>query len=136
MTSFSVVFLSSLIAGFVSSLGLGGGGILVLYLSLFLGMSQTQAGGINLIFFLPIAIVSILIHLKNKRIDYKLALKCAPFGVLGAIGGSLLAHYLDPTLIGKAFAVFVLILGIRELFSKNKKPEESEQAPDKKPESR
>lgn len=135
MTDFPVVFLSSLIAGFVSSLGLGGGGILVLYLSLFLGMSQTQAGGINLIFFLPIAIVSILIHLKKKRIDYKLALKCVPFGVLGAVGGSLLAHHLDPTLIGKAFAVFVLILGVRELFSKNKKPGESGQIPDKKPES-
>ncbi len=124
MTSFPIIFLSSLIAGFVSSLGLGGGGILVLYLSLFLGMSQTQAGGINLIFFLPIAIVSILIHLKNKRIDYKLALKCAPFGIAGAIGGSMLAHHMDPTLIGKAFAVFVLILGVRELFSKNQKPQQ------------
>ena len=95
MTSLPIIFLSSLIAGFVSSLGLGGGGILVLYLSLFLGMSQTQAGGINLIFFLPIAVVSILIHLKNKRIDYKLALKCAPFGIIGAIGGSLIAHQID-----------------------------------------
>ena len=124
MTSFPIIFLSSLIAGFVSSLGLGGGGILVLYLSLFLGMSQTQAGGINLIFFLPIAVVSILIHLKNKRINYKLALKCAPFGIDGAIGGSLIAHQIDPTLIGKAFAIFVLILGIRELFSKNQKKEQ------------
>ena len=121
MTGFPIIFLSSLIAGFVSSLGLGGGGILVLYLSLFLGMSQTQAGGINLIFFLPIAMVSILIHLKNKRIDYKLALKCAPFGIIGAILGSVLAHHMDPSLIAKAFAIFIFILGVRELFSKNTK---------------
>ena len=57
MSGWLVAGIASLIAGFVSALGLGGGGILVLYLTLFLGMEQMQAGGINLIFFLPLAAV-------------------------------------------------------------------------------
>lgn len=75
-------------------------------------------GGINLIFFLPIAAVSIFIHVKNKMIDYKFALKCAPFGIAGAFLGVWVAGMLSPRWVGKAFAVLVLILGIKELFSK------------------
>ena len=67
MSGWLAPFLSSLAAGFVSSLGLGGGGILVLYLTVFQGMNQTEAGGINLLFFLPVAAVSIAIHLKNRQ---------------------------------------------------------------------
>ena len=49
--SWVIAVVASVIAGFVSALGLGGGGILILYLTLFLDMGQKQAGGINLIFF-------------------------------------------------------------------------------------
>ena len=69
MSGWLIAGIASLIAGFVSALGLGGGGILVLYLTLFLGMEQMQAGGINLIFFLPLAAVSIFIHVKHHLID-------------------------------------------------------------------
>ncbi|WP_105205660.1 sulfite exporter TauE/SafE family protein [Neobittarella massiliensis] len=116
--SWVIAVVASVIAGFVSALGLGGGGILILYLTLFLDMGQKQAGGINLIFFLPIAAVSIFIHVKNKMIDYKFALKCAPFGIAGAFLGVWIAGMLSPRWVGKAFAVLVLILGIKELFSK------------------
>lgn len=127
MSAWLVAGIASLVAGFVSALGLGGGGILVLYLTLFLNMEQMQAGGINLIFFLPLAAVSIAIHIKNKLIDYKFALKCAPFGVLGAFLGVWLANTIQPFWISKGFAVFVLILGIRELFCSPKKKEAEEE---------
>ena len=104
MSGWLVAGIASLVAGFVSALGLGGGGILVLYLTLFLGM-------------------------KHRLIDYKFALKCAPFGVVGAFLGVWLANALHPVWVSKGFAVFVLILGIRELFSKGKKEEDG---PDKK----
>ena len=127
MSGWLIAGIASLIAGFVSALGLGGGGILVLYLTLFLGMEQMQAGGINLIFFLPLAAVSVFIHVKHHLIDYKFALKCAPFGVAGAFLGVWLANTLHPVWVSKGFAAFVLVLGIRELFSKGKKDIESEQ---------
>ena len=118
-----------LLTGILSGFGIGGGSLLLLYLTLFEGAGQYQAGGINLIFFLPLAAVSIYIHMKHHLIDYKFALKCAPFGVVGAFLGVWLANALHPVWISKGFAVFVLILGIRELFSKGKKEEDG---PDKK----
>ena len=123
MSGWLIAGIASLIAGFVSALGLGGGGILVLYLTLFLGMEQMQAGGINL----ALAAVSIFIHVKHHLIDYQFALKCAPFGVAGAFLGVWLANTLHPVWVSKGFAAFVLVLGIRELFSKGKKDIESEQ---------
>ena len=59
--------------------------------------------------------------MKHHLIDYKFALKCAPFGVVGAFLGVWLANALHPVWISKGFAVFVLILGIRELFSKERR---------------
>ena len=118
-----------LLTGILSGFGIGGGSLLLLYLTLFEGAGQYQAGGINLIFFLPLAAVSIYIHMKHRLIDYKFALKCAPFGVVGAFLGVWLANALHPVWVSKGFAVFVLILGIRELFSKGKKEEDG---PDKK----
>lgn len=132
MSGWIITALASLAAGFVSALGLGGGGILVLYLTAFLDTPQTQASGINLIFFLPIAAVSIFIHLKNKLIDWKFALKCAPFGAAAAFGGSFLAHTIDPFWISKAFAVFVLLLGLKELFSKKIPKKDALESPCKK----
>ena len=122
MSGWLAPFLSSLAAGFLSSLGLGGGGILVLYLTVFQGMNQTEAGGINLLFFLPVAAVSIAIHLKNRQIDWRMALRCAPFGVASALAGAWLAHAVGPYWLGKVFALFVLALGGRELFAKEKPP--------------
>ena len=81
MTEGFVAFLASLAAGLLSALGLGGGGILVLYLTLVQGMDQAQAGGINLLFFLPAAAVAVVLHLRKGRIDWKMALRCLPFGV-------------------------------------------------------
>lgn len=123
--NYVMIGVASFAAGFVSALGLGGGGILVLLLTVFLQMPQTQAGGINLLFFLPVAAVSIFIHVRNHYIHYKFALKCAPFGVLGAWLGVYVAGKIQPGYIIKAFAVFVLILGIRELFAKKELGEKS-----------
>ena len=41
------------LAGFAGGLGVGGGGILLLYLTAFAGVEQLSAQGINLLFFLP-----------------------------------------------------------------------------------
>ena len=85
MTEWVTAFLASLAAGFLSALGLGGGGVLVLYLTLAAGMDQAKAGGVNLLFFLPAAAVAVVIHLRQGRIDWRAALRCLPFGVAAAL---------------------------------------------------
>ena len=118
MTEWMMAFLASLAAGFLSALGLGGGGVLVL--------DQAKAGGINLLFFLPAALVAVCIHLRQGRIDWRTALRCLPFGVAAALLGSWLAAFLDSAWLSKGFAVLILVMGVRELMGK-KREEDGEE---------
>lgn len=119
MTIYNV--LASIISGILGSMGLGGGGVLVLYLTLVLNMNQIQAQGINLLFFLPCAIISIIIQAKKKMIDYKSVIPIIIGGLPGILIGSLLIIKIETNILSKLFAVFLLFLGIRELLTKTKK---------------
>lgn len=113
--------LAALFSGAVGAMGLGGGGVLVLYLTLSLGMEQLQAQGINLIFFLPCAVISIAIQLKRKMIDLPTAGWMALGGAIGVLGGMWLTKILNGALLSKIFAVFLIVVGLMELFGKAKK---------------
>lgn len=115
MTAWVTAFLASLVAGFLSAMGLGGGGVLVLYLTLVQGFDQTKAGGVNLLFFLPAAAVALCIHLRRGQVDWRMALRCLPFGAVFALLGAWLARVLDAAWLSKGFAVLVLLMGLREL---------------------
>lgn len=113
------------ISGIVSGMGIGGGSILILYLTLFAGVAQQQAQGINLLYFLPTAAAALIVHLKNKSVDLHVTWVAALCGVLSASATSLLAINMDASLLKKLFGVFLLLLGIRELFAKKQaQPEE------------
>lgn len=112
--------IASLVTGFLASLGVGGGMILILYMTVWGGYSQLHAQGVNLIFFLPIALLSVIIHRKNGLIELKELVPAMITGAVSAVIGSLAAEYIGSELIGKFFAVFIIALGIRELFRKNK----------------
>ncbi len=112
--------IAALITGFLASLGVGGGMILILYMTVWGGYSQLHAQGVNLIFFLPIALLSVIIHRKNGLIELKELVPAMITGAVSAVIGSLAAEYIGSELIGKFFAVFIIALGIRELFRKNK----------------
>ena len=106
------------IAGIISSMGLGGGSILVLYLTLFTATPQTQAQASNLLYFLPVSLVAVIFHAKNKQIDFKAAFTALPLAVLGALGGAFLAIiFINASLLRIFFAVFILLLGVKEVFS-------------------
>lgn len=121
------------LTGVLASMGLGGGFILVVWLTIFEEVGQRAAQGINLLFFLPIALVSLVFHLKNHLVNKKLVKKIALGGVLGAVIGTYGAQLIDNDLLRKLFAVFLLAFGLRELFSRkardNTKDRENRQAP-------
>ena len=79
-----------IIAGIVAGMGMGGGTILILLLTLFMQLGQHESQGVNLIFYIPTSIVAIFINLKNKNIDIKLGNQLAIFGFLGAIIGGMI----------------------------------------------
>ena len=111
-----VIFIGFL-AGVIGGMGIGGGTILIPSLVFFLGVRQQVAQSVNLISFIPTALVAILIHLRHKNIEKKLVLKMILLGVLGALTGSLIAVNIDPWLLKKIFGGFLFIMGAYEIFS-------------------
>ena len=107
-------------------MGLGGGFVLVVWLTLFMDVEQKTAQGINLLFFLPIALISLCIHLKNKLVNKTVVKKLALGGGVGAILGTVGTRLLDNSGLRMLFALFLLAFGLRELFAPHsKKKEES-----------
>ncbi len=111
--------LAGLFSGILGSMGLGGGGILIIYLSLFTDQKQLTSQGINLLFFVPIGILSIIIYSIKKQIKWKTTIKIAIFGIIGAVIGILLADFLGGSFTRKIFAILLIIMGISEIFKKS-----------------
>ena len=109
-----------LLTGAAASMGLGGGFIFLIYLSAFTDTPQDIAQGANLLFFLPIALLSLIIHAKNKLIDWKIIKLYGFFGLIGAAAGSIAGMYIDASLLRKLFAMLLIAVGIKEIFHKNK----------------
>ena len=65
-----LMIVAGLLAGVVSGMGIGGGSLLIIVLVSFFGVEQILAQGINLLYFLPTAAAAIVIHIKNKQIDW------------------------------------------------------------------
>lgn len=106
--------------GVLASLGLGGGMVLIVYLTIFQGFSQISAQGINLIFFIPIAVVSIILHTKSGLVEWKKAVPSVLWGTAAVIISSIIANRISQGMLSKAFAVFLILTGIKELLSKNR----------------
>lgn len=113
-----IINIVALLSGIIASMGLGGGTVLIIYLALFTSLSQIQCQGINLIFFIPIALLAVIIHSKNKLIEWKKIVPAIITGTIGVFIGSFLAFSINPQYLKKAFAVFILFIGIKELFTK------------------
>ncbi|MDR2559389.1 MAG: sulfite exporter TauE/SafE family protein [Oscillospiraceae bacterium] len=106
------------LTGVTASMGLGGGFVLIIYLTVFAGTAQVAAGGINLLFFLPIALISMFIHTKNKLIEWKLVAPICIAGIAGVAGGVLLLSIVDEDVLQKLFAGLLVFVGLREIFHK------------------
>lgn len=101
--------------GFLSGLGVGGGSLLLLWLTLVLGMDQSQARLINLMFFIPCAAIACLFRWKQGTLKPKSVLVPIAAGLLGAFLGNLLGQELDLKILKRIFGIFFIICGIREL---------------------
>src|SRR5659263_256806 len=120
MMSLILASIAGFFAGFIGGLGMGGGGVLVLFLTLYVGMPQLQAQGINLIFFIPVGLFALILHVRQHLIDFKAALPAILLGLLGAAVGSFLARFFGSVVISKIFAVLLACLGVWEVFAPKK----------------
>ena len=108
------------LSAIVGSMGLGGGGVLIIYFNLFTQTPQTLAQGINLLFFIPIAVFSVIIYQKDRLIKWRVVIPFTAVGVFASVFGAYLSNSIDDIWLRRGFGVLLLIMGLRELFSKKK----------------
>jgi len=115
-------------AGILSAWGVGGGTLLLLCMTLFLGVDQREAQAINLLFFLPTAGISLFFHKSNGYLDRPVWRKAALPGAAASLAAALLSLRWDPSALRIPFGLFLLWAGGTVLRSalKTKKPEEDE----------
>lgn len=108
--------LTGIISGTVSGTGMGGGTILILILSVFMGIDQHIAQGTNLLFFVPTSITAIITTIKEKLINWNIGVPVALSGIIGAIIGAKISVKMDVNNLKKYFGVFLLIISIYEIY--------------------
>ncbi len=106
-----------LIAGVVGSLGMGGGTVLILLLSIYSGVEQHIAQGTNVIFFAPMAITAIIIFIKQKRINFRIAMPICIWGLIGAIIGASISSKMNVGALRKFFGGFLILIAIYQIYS-------------------
>ena len=111
-----------IILGFLTGLGTGGGSLLVLWLTLVLHMEPDHAKLINLMFFLPSALLATLMHWRQGRVPVKKLLLPALAGCVMAVLFSTVGQKMNTENLQKLFGVLLIFTGLRELFYRPRKP--------------
>ena len=114
-------FIASFFSGLLGSMGFGGGGILILYLTLALNYAHVTSQGVNLIFFVPCAIIGLILHARHGMLNFKRIIPYLLAAIPGVILGLYLTNIITSAWLSKIFGCILLFLGIRELFFNYKK---------------
>ena len=121
MVGFAISAVVGALLGFLAGLGVGGGSLLMLWLTLVLGMSHDIARGINLLFFIPTAAISCLFRKQQGTLQLKQMLPAILAAMAAAAAGNMIASFVTLTLIKKAFGILLIFAGLRELFYRPRK---------------
>ena len=108
---------AGIISGTISGTGMGGGTILILILSTFVGIEQHMAQATNLVFFVPTAIAAIITTMKEKLVNWKIGIAVALTGIIGAVLGAKISVNMNVNKLRKNFGIFLIIITIYEIYS-------------------
>lgn len=122
-------FLIGLATGVLSGFGIGGGSLLILWLTAVDGVPQFRAGGLNLVYFICCAPAALWSHIKNKLVAGKAVLWCTLAGVPTSVCAALLAARMDTDWLRRGFGLLLLYIGVRELFCKKQTEEKADTKP-------
>lgn len=121
LDSIPFIFIIGTALGLLAGLGVGGGSVLILWLTLVLHMPQQVAKGINLLFFLPAAIISCFIRWRQGKLSFKKVLPAMAAGAVSALLFTWLSDQLPTDLLKAPFGILLLFTGARELFYRPRK---------------
>ena len=116
-----VAGLAGLVCGVFSGLGIGGGTLLMVWMTAVMDVAQKTAQGINLLYFLPTAAAALIFHTKNRLIEWKAVVPAAIAGSVTAALAALLSANLEMSLLRKLFGGFLVLVGLSEVFLKTRK---------------
>ena len=119
--SIPVIIAAGAVLGFLSGLGVGGGSLLMLWLTLVVGMEYSTARTLNLLFFLPSAIIATLFRWKQSKLPWKKILTAAVAGCLCAGVFAWVGGHMDTSILKKMFGVLLLFTGVKELLYRPRK---------------
>ena len=114
------IIIASFISGMLSAMGFGSGAILVIWLTSQMSYSQLQAQGVNLMFFIPCALLSLVILAKKGLVNISEAIPLGVGGAIGIIAGHLVLPLIPSELLSKLFGIFVILLSLQQLFKGRK----------------
>lgn len=109
--------IAGLLSGTFAGMGLGGGAVLIIYLSWFTDNPQLNNQGINLLFFIPIGLFAVIMYSLKKKIKWSKVLPLALTAIPGICAGVFISQILSDTVISKIFAVLLIIFGIFQIIS-------------------
>ena len=110
------IIIVSAVLGFLSGLGVGGGSLLMLWLTLIAQTPQETARSINLLFFLPSALIASLFRWKKGKLSIKKVLPAMIGGVIAAALFTWLSQQVSSDALRVPFGLLLLVTGLRELF--------------------
>lgn len=103
--------------GIIGGMGMGGGTLLIPLLTLFTATDQHLAQAVNLIAFIPMSAVALIIHIKNKLVEFRFVLITALPAVTASVLASLLSKRVEGDALGMYFGIFLMCLGVYQLVS-------------------
>ena len=115
LETFPVILIVGTVLGFLSGIGIGGGSLMILWLTMVLGMEQQMARSINLLFFIPSALIACCFRWKQGTLNFRHILPAAIAGCIAAGIFSLVGQGMNTVLLKKLFGGLLIVTGIREL---------------------
>lgn len=103
--------------GVLGGMGFGGGTLLLPILTFFFGVPYKLAAWVNLVVFLPTAVVALVVHSKNGTVEWRAVWQVLVPAVLGLVAGSLLMGKVSERLLRRAFGVFLIFVGSISVFA-------------------
>lgn len=103
----------------LTGLGVGSGGLYILFLTLIKDTPQSQAQGLNLLFFITASLAALIFNTVKKRISYPSVALFLSTGILGTVLGAKVASLLDGRALSFTFGAILVVLGLAGLLKKS-----------------
>lgn len=114
--------LAGTVCGILSGFGIGGGSLLMVWMTAAAAMDQKLAQGINLLYFLPTSLGALVFHIKNRMVRWDAVIPAALCGCITAALAAWLSASVTVSLLRKLFGCFLILVGISELCRKRQRP--------------